>query len=660
VGRTRYNKKSSLEGCVCDESSAREVFSFQRLFTRALGPLAPMEWGAGFVLILLLVVTVYRPALNAGFIWDDDDYVTANMTLRDVEGLTRIWTEPTSIPQYYPVVHTTFWIEYQLWGDHPLGYHLDNVILHAVNAFLLWLVLLRLGVPGAFMVAAVFAVHPVHTESVAWVTERKNVLSGCFFLLSLLAYLRFRPLVDDASPNERGSVRFYLFSCVFYLAALLSKSVTVSLPAVLLLLTWWKKGRLFLKDLLPLVPMFLVGFIAASATVWLEKFHVGAQGLEWNYTLLERVLIAARALWFYAGKLIWPHPLIFNYPRWNVVVDLAYWYIFAAGFVFTLAVLWCLRRHVGRGPFTALCLFAGVLFPALGFFDVYPMRYSFVADHFQYLASICLITLGVAAVVRYFSRAFPGRFWVLGTCFLAVVTVLGTLTYRQSLIYESANTLWLDTVKKNPASWMAYYHLGWIRSGEGKVAEAETYYRRAIEHSSPPNKHHYMAMNNLAMLLVRQGEFVEAEALYREALELAPDYAVALNNLGGLLRDVGRCDEALDYIDRSLSLSPAAADAYNNRGSSLACLERFEEARSAFEQALRIDPEHSAAHFNLANILGRLNRYADAEMHFDAVVRLGVSDPAKLRRLASAYERLNRPEKARALREQISRAGDGR
>jgi hypothetical protein len=341
--------------------------------------------------IVCLTLLVYAPAISAGFIWDDDHYVTENMTLRSLAGLKQIWLDPKATPQYYPLVHTGFWVEYHLWGLDPKGYHLVNVLLHAANAVLVWLVLKRLGVPGALWAALIFALHPVHVESVAWVTERKNVLSTLFYLSAMLAYWRFWP-ADGAQP-QTGAWRWYGLALLLFVFALLSKTVTCSLPAAILLIRWWKTGRLASRDWLLTAPMFAVGLALALLTVYLEKHHVGAQGEEFTWSYLDRVLIAGRAIWFYAGKLIWPSNLIFIYPRWNIDASVWWQYVFplaAAGVVLALLVL---RNRLGRAPLTAVLFFIGTLTPALGFFDVYPMRYSFVADHFQYLASLGLIVL---------------------------------------------------------------------------------------------------------------------------------------------------------------------------------------------------------------------------------------------------------------------------
>lgn len=260
----------------------------------------PLLWQA--VVLFVVVFLAYLPAWHGGFIWDDDAHVT-RPKLRCWEGLFRIWFEPGATQQYYPLVHGTFWLEHWLWGDDPTGYHLVNLALHAGSAFLVALILRRLAVPGAFLAAVVFALHPVHVESVAWITEMKNTLSAVFYLSAMLCYLRF---------DENRGGRWYAAALGLFLLALLSKTVTATLPAALLVIFWWRRGRLdWRSDVLPLAPFLLLGAVSGLFTAWVERTINGAEGAEFQFSLVERCLIAGRAIWFYLGKLLWPADLIF-------------------------------------------------------------------------------------------------------------------------------------------------------------------------------------------------------------------------------------------------------------------------------------------------------------------------------------------------------------
>ena len=447
--------------------------------------------------------------------------------------------------RYYPLVHTSYWLEYQVWGLDPLGYHVTNVVLHLTSAFLLWRILLSLGVPGAWLIAAIFAVHPVQVESVAWITERKNVLSGVFYLSAMLVYLPLT-LEPETVPAARWRPlgRRYGAAFVLFLLALLSKTVTATLPAALLLLIAWKRGRVRWSDVWPLVPPALIGLAAGIATAWLERHHVGAQGIDWQLSPLQRVVIAGRALWFYAWKLAWPSHLTFIYPRWRVDAGDPWQLAYPIAAAATIVSLWLARRRIGAGPLVAVLLFAGTLFPALGFVDTFPMRYSFVADHFQYLASIALVALVVAAAERL-ALDWPARRRRLAqACGAVLIVLLAVLTWRQSRIYADHESLWADTIQKDPASWMGHTTLG--------------------------------------ALLGQRGALAEAEAHYREAVRLNPDFAIARSNLAGLLANQGRFDEAITHYRAAVKLDPASLENHISLGRALLLNGQPDEAAKWF------------------------------------------------------------------------------
>ncbi|HUI08465.1 MAG TPA: tetratricopeptide repeat protein [Verrucomicrobiae bacterium] len=549
--------------------------------------------------ILLLTVLAYRPALEGGFVWDDDSYVTENETLRSVTGLEQIWTRFKDTKQYYPMVFTSFWLECHLWKLAPFGYHLVNVLLHALNAILLWRVLRRLEVPGAWWAAAIFALHPVEVESVAWVTELKNVLSGTFYFLALLAYLRFRPLTGERAPTDKRDGRWYPLVIALFLFSLLSKTVTCSLPAVIALLVWWKRGRLEKRDVVELTPLFALGGGSAFVTVWIEKHYVGARGAEWALSFVGRCLVAGRALWFYVGKLFWPCKLTFIYPKWPIDTQAWWQYLFPMAAVAVLGALWLSRRRIGRGPLVAALCFAGTLVPALGFFSAYPFRYSFVADHFQYLAGIALITLTVSGGATICGR-FGGRGRGVGVLVGAgVLAILGVLTSNQGRIYRDVEVLWRDTLAKNPACWMAYNNLGNVLFARNRTPEAIEQYEQALRVRPDFSD----AYNNLGNALLQQGKVAEAIEQYRNALRITPGYAKVHNNLGNALVRQGKVAEAIEEYQESLRIQPAMPEVHYNLGLALAKLGRVGEAIAEYREALRLDPDLPPALGRLAWIL---------------------------------------------------------
>ena len=608
----------------------------------------------GGVFLLLLVLAAYASAASLGYVWDDDNYVTANDTLRDLPGLRRIWCEPGAVPQYYPVAHTSFWIEYHLWGLRPSGYHLTNVFLHALAAILLWLVLRHLGLPGAWLAAAVFAVHPIQVETVAWVTERKNTLSAVFYLAALLTYLRAVGR-DRLSPvwNPRG-VGLYLLSLGFFLGALGSKTVACSLPAVIMLLLWWQKPRWQARDcraFLPLLPFFATGALMARVTVLMEKFNVGALGVEWDLDFLDRCLVAGRALWFYAGKLLWPFDLTFIYPRWRI--DAGDWrqYLFPLGAAAAAVLLWTWRRRLGKGPLVAVLIYAGTLFPALGFFNIYPMRYSFVADHFQYLAGVGLICLAAGTATRLAAGRRGSA--AAGLVLLALLA----LTWQRVPAFKNEETLWRNTLASNPRAWMAHNNLGLLLHERGDLPAAQQRFLDAIGYyrqdfggkSGHANAHNNLALvledmgefdradehyrralewdpreptygSNRAKLCARRSRFAEAQAQLEQVLQTTPDFVGAHLNLAIVFAQTGQPQKAEAHFRRALTLAPANAEAHFNYGIFLQEQGRATEALPKFRDAAKLDPSHAAANFELGKLLLSMGEGVGALRHLRQAV----------------------------------------
>jgi protein O-mannosyl-transferase len=559
----------------------------------------PRSWLSA-VLLVLLTLVAYAPAMRAGWIWDDDYYVTKNENLCDFRGLVNIWTKlglPNGgTPQYYPVTHTTFWMENHLWGDRAAGYHVVNILLHAASVVMLWVLLNRLQVPGAWFIAAVFAVHPVHVESVAWVTERKNVLSGFFYFAAMVVYLNAAPLersgegsrVAGGDPKPRWWL--YGFSLVLFIAALLSKSVTASLPAAVLLIVWWKHARVTSRDVKPLVPFFLAGVAMGMLTSYVERHYVIVQR-DWDLSFVQRVLIAGRAVWFYAWKLIWPGNLSFIYPRWDVDPRTWWQWSFPVATVAGLMTFWSLRPRIGRGPLVALLFFMGTLFPALGFVDVFPMRYSFVADHFQYLASIGLIALIVSwLAVR--TRVVP----------IIVIVILGVLTFRRAMVFDNHYTLWPDTIAKNPNGWMPRNNFGNVLMADGKLDAAETQFVEALKH----NPHQPELLINLGAVLERRGRWPEAIGFYERALKRRPDDTATAARLhldrGMMLASGGNFEAAAVEFRAAVERDPSMFEGWNNLGVALEKLNDTQGAMRAYERALQANPQFEKARRNLEKL----------------------------------------------------------
>ena len=562
------------------------------------------DWPAPWLcaLIFLATLVVYIPALNGELLWDDAGHVT-RPDLQSFSGLGRIWFEVGATQQYYPVLHSAFWLEHRQWGDATLGYHLINILLHATSACLFAAILRKLAVPGAWLAAFLFALHPVCVESVAWIAEQKNTLSTAFGLGAVLAYLRF-------DESRRGGD--YSRAAALFALALLTKTVTATLAPALLVILWWRRGspasgagRLeWRRDALPLAPWFAFGGALGLFTAWFEKTQIGASGSDFSFGLVERGLLAGRVVWFYLGKLLWPAELIFIYPRWTVDVTALWQWLFPLGALALVAALWFTRR---RGLLAAVLIFGVSLFPVLGFVNVFPFVFSFVADHFQYLACLGLLAPIAAGLVRL-PRVVP----------VVLLAVLAVLTWRQSGIYRNVLVLYETTLAKNPACWMAHNNLGMALADAGHVHEAIFHLEQALK--LRPNFPE--AENNLGYDLTVLGRPQDAIAHHERALKLQPNFAEAHNNLGFALATLGRTAEAMGHFSEALRQKPNLPVAHFNFGLALANSGRTTEAIAQFTEAVRLKPDYHEAEVNWGIGLVLTNRVAEALPHIERALEL--------------------------------------
>jgi protein O-mannosyl-transferase len=621
------------------------------------------NWFLGFLLTALVVVA-YARVFNAGFIWDDESHLTQNPCIVGPLGLKEVWTTARAV--YYPLVLTTFWALHKVVGLAPWPYHLLNVLLHAGSAIVLWRVLRQLKVRGAWLGAALWALHPVMVQSVAWVTELKNTQSCLFYLLSIFCFLKW----DGRQAEQEGSLSrsaerrtgdrrslMFSFSLFFFILATLSKPSVVMLPVVLALCLWWQAGRISRRNVSALVPFALISAVASVWTIFEQKFHAGAIGAEWAQTWPERLIIAGRAIWFYLAKLIWPDPLIFIYPRWEIDSSKlsAYFPLLAA--LTGLLVLWVVRAKWSRAVFFAAAYYVVSLFPVLGFFDVFFFRYSFVSDHFQYLASMGPLALAGAAmttgctrlaVAASVHRAAPTaslssnsatrRYSAVATTSLlglygVLLLLLVFLTWRQTGVYHDLVTLYTATLVKNPGCWMAHYNLGIALNDRGQTDEAMAHYRRAIELRPSYAEAHY----NLGRLLAQKGQLDEAVTHYEKALEINPADAEAQNNLGVTLFANGRADEAVAHYRKALAIQPEYADASCNLANALLSNGDLDGAIAYYSACLAILPNQAETQYNLASALLRKGRTDEAIAHYKKVIELRPDSADAHANLGSAF-----------------------
>jgi protein O-mannosyl-transferase len=561
-------------------------------------------------ILVLVTAAAYQPAWHGTLLWDDDAHLTS-VALRSSDGLRRIWTDIGATQQYYPIVHSTFWIFHRLWGHDTLGYHLANIVLHATSASLLFLILRRLSVPGGTLAAFAFALHPVQVESVAWMTELKNTLSGVFYLAAALAYLNF---------DERRRAGSYVLAALLFSLALLSKTVTATLPAAMLVVFWWKRGHLeWRRDVLPLTPFVLAGIAAGAMTAWFERSVLGAQGLEYSLSAVERVLLAGRALWFYLATLLWPVNLSFIYPRWRIAAEDWWQFAFPAAAIAVLWAGWLIRSRT-RAPLAAALLFCGTLVPALGFVDVYPFRYSFVADHFQYLATIPAIAALSAALTLAASRLAMAGAAAQRLLVIVVAGPLALTTWSQSRVYADSDTLFRATLARNPDCWLCHNNLATAKlfGSEEALDEAIAHIQEALRLNPSSAEAH----NNLGGAFQRKGRLLDALNEHRAAARLNPKLPDAHYNIGVTSQSLGRAEDAAAAYGAALQLNPSYAAAHNNLGTVLQGSGRVEEARTHFAEAVRLEPDAAQSRLNLGSALQRLGRIDEAIDQYREAVRL--------------------------------------
>lgn len=627
----------------------------------ASSPRPPLAAAWACAGVFAATVAAYFPVLSAGFVWNDADYVT-RPDLQPWSGLWNIWFRVGATEQYYPLLHSAFWLEHRLWGDSTLGYHLLNVLLHATAACLFAFTLRevwRPKAPGAEWIAALlFALHPVCVESVAWVSEEKNTLCIVFYLLAALFYLRWK----------RPDARTYALATGCFALAVLTKSVAATLPAALLVLAWWRRGRVSWRDdVVPVLPWFALSILTGCITGWVEHAYVaGSNDAGFALSFGARCLVAGRAAVFYLWKLVWPHPLVFFYPRWVIDTGSVFQWLFPLAVLGALAGLWLLRRR-SRAPLAVGLYFVGTLFPVLGFLSVYAFRFSFVADHFQYLAALGPIAALAAVLPLRVGRVPRAAYVALPLC------LLGLMTFRQTAEYHDVETFYRATLARNPDAWIAHNNLGEFLLNHNRTREAQAEFKAALRiRPAYPE-----AESNLGLALIRRGQIDEGIAHYRTAIRLDPRCAEAYANLGDALLvkgnmpeavaameqalrlepvmppilsklgpclfQLGRGEEAIPFYQRALAAGARDSATYNNLGGLLMATGHVAEAEGDFRESLRLDPDVAVSHENLGMALAAQGRFADAAAEFRIVLRLEPNNADAQHEWSDAAARARQP-----------------
>ncbi len=503
-------------------------------------PQKQMDWMPlllGSAFLFAFIFAAYQPALRAGFIWDDDDLVFANPLVTDAGGFRDIWFS-TKFYDYYPLTLSSFWIEWRLWGNQAANYHATNILLHAFSAVFFWRCLKYLKLPGAWIVALLFAIHPVNVESVAWIAQRKNTLSLFFYALSLLFFLRSE---NQGSAITTQNLKFKIQNSQYWLSlftfplALLSKTSVVMLPVVLLGCVWWRRGKISREDFIRTIPFFILAAVLSAVTIWVQYNRAIATDVVQEGNFWARLAGAGWAIWFYLGKIFVPANLSFVYPRWTIDPRSLISFLPTLAAAVCLALFWFCRKTWGRPFLFAFGYFVVTLFPVLGFFNIYFQKFSLVADHWQYqsmIAPMALVVGGLVWISKKFSTKttassslkFQPQAIVAG---ITIAIFLSVLTFRQAEVYANSETIWRDTLKKNPSAWIAHNLLGAEMAAQGNLDEAMTHYSAALK----LNPNHAEAHNNLAIALAMRGDLKNAIEHFSDACRLNTNLLVAANSL---------------------------------------------------------------------------------------------------------------------------------
>jgi tetratricopeptide (TPR) repeat protein len=577
--------------------------------------LSPADIRNGALLLAALFIA-YFPALSGAQVWDDATHITP-AKLRSFEGLYRIWFQFGASQQYYPLLHSAFWIEHRIWGDWVVGYHVITLLFHAMAAYLIVAIMRRLSLPGGWLAASIFALHPVGVESVAWISEQKNTLSAVFYLSAAFCYLRF--------DKERRRTS-YALALAFYILALLSKSVAATLPATLLLVFWWERGSLKVnRDLKPLLPWFAIGLASGALTAWVEKTYIGATGADFTLNLVERCLVAGRVIWFYLLKLVWPADLLFIYPRWTIDSGAAWQYLFPALTLAAIAVLWMYSRKAdtpqARAPLAVFLCFIAALAPALGFVNVYPFIYSYVADHFQYQAMIAIFIAAAACLATLAKRLPENRARLAPAVAGVILAVFGVLVWRQTGLYLDEATLYRKTLAGNPRAFMAWTNLALVvDKTPGHEEEAIRLTKKALE-LRPSSAE---AMNNIGMFLEELNRHAESLAAYRKAAELSPTLETAHWGIAnGLSAMPGHEEEAIREYQAAMRLKPDDERVFTGLGHLyLRMPGRLRDAVESFRESARLDPDTFGPHIELGEALTRAGDTAGAIVEYRRAIEL--------------------------------------
>lgn len=568
VGMSQLNAVSCARRATCPNYPvAQELSSLRTTLIRAL-------------VIVLAGLLVYWPALDGDWLWDDVLYVTGNPLLHDPNRVWKAWFVPGSFMEYYPLEETVQWIQWKLWGEVTFGYHLTNVLLHLINALLVWRLLGKFGLRWAWLGGLIFVLHPMNVESVAYISELKNTLSLPFFLLALCAYFDF---------EEHQRPRDYFLALALFLIAMLCKITMMTFPFVILLYAWRKRGLLNRNDFLHAAPFLMISLILGATTLWagqrFEQLYPSHPAALPSGDFLSRLALIGQVISCYFIHTVWPIQPLPMYPRWNTeplsLFSFVPWLVWIAA----IYALWRARATWGRYALLGLGFFVLMLLPFSGAVIASYMNFTWVMDHFLYIPMIGLIGLTIASLEQIRAWLPPRVRPVLVAMLTVVMFLLATRSQDYAAVWTDRASLWTYTLERNPQAWLAHY--------------------------------------NLANDLRSRGRYDEAIDHYRQAIALNPAYDWAHNNLALALGNFpDRLPEAISEFRLALQLRPNSAEAHNNLATALLQLPDHEpEAISEYQAALQARPDFIEAKYNLSLLLAKTGRVTEAKVLLQEIMR---------------------------------------
>ncbi len=602
--------------------------------------------GLFYILLVALCFAAFGPTLNGEYIWDDEIWLTENAAVVH-DNPSWIWVHYRSATQYYPLTVMSFWFEYRIWGFWAPGYRVINILLHAGSGLLLWQLLKRIKIPGAMLAAAIWVVHPIQVESVVWVTERKNTLSGIFFFAALLIWLRF----IDPQLSRKSRIIAYCATGGLFILAMLAKTSVIFLPVALLGITWLMRSRLRIKDFVYTVPFFIFAGLMAWLTIFAER--VLAAGGSFNDTFYlsfpQRFILSGRCFWFYVGKILWPDNLSVVYNRWpiNAANPLEYLWPLSviALFAAVILVAWRWRKPA---PFIAAGIYLSAIFPVIGFLKFYTQIYTYVADHYVYLgcAIVIICVCSTLSVLWQWLRDHPHKFrqpaWLAPAGIGALIFSLTTLSFGQSATFRTFIGLWEETLRVTPTAWVAHANLAQAYAHQANGLQiALDHIRKGIALYRDPTMVYYYGA-----LLEDTHQMQEARAAYEEAIAGGVRMPGAYLQLGNMEFNAGHIEKALELYKKGADYAGKEPNIWHNLG---LCYQRTNQpalAAQSFQHAIVVDPKFAKSYVELGRMLIDAGETQQAHDCLQQAIKLTPSDYEAYRLLAIAQRKMGKEQDA--------------